>query len=1232
MTVFIVLWLCVLLWWGTRFMNRLYRERQAAEEARRQSEELLRSFFDNSTSMVWIKDPEGRFLNVNRYAERIFDRKLAQLRGRTADETLPQIQSAILAEHDRQALAAGKPMEFEESLSTPTGPRTFAATKFPLHDAQGRLRGLAAICTDITERKQAERMLRAGEERLRLFIGYAPAAIAMFDTSMRYLAVSQRWKDDFALRGRQILGLSHYEVFPEIPEHLREAHRRALAGEVLRAEEERFERADGSVQWLRWEMRPWRDAAGTVGGIVIFSEDIGSIKRAESAVEQSDARYRALVEQSADALFVHDFAGRFVEVSQRASQSVGYTKDELLAMNVVDLEQDFDLVRAQEAWRKLEPGSATTLLGHQRRKDGHVFPVEVRFCVLAFEGRRLYAGAVRDITEREQAEAAIRRGDERLHLALEAAQAGVWEWDVATDRNFWSPEVYGLYGMDARSTEPSYEAWLAAVRPEDRAAVAQAVRTATEQRAEVNIEWRVHRTGAEQDGADRWLASRGKPECDAAGRLLRYRGVVADITARKRGELALRESESRLQMALSGADMATWDLDARTGITHYSERWASMQGYRPEELPAQLEQLEQRVHPDDRAALHQKMVAFLRGEAAGFTSEHRVRHKDGRWVWVQARGSVIDRDEKGQPRHAAGVVVDVSERKEAEAQLRKLSQAVEQSPESIIITNLAGQIEYVNEAFCRSSGYRSSEVLGKRPDVLDADSSPSQSASALSEAMKKGEAWQGELRNRRKDGSEYAEFAIVAPIREADGRITHYVSVQQDVTERVQAARRIEHLAFYDQLTGLPNRTLLFDRLKQAAANCSRLGVHGVLMMIDLDHFKMLNDTLGHDIGDLLLKQAAGRIGGCVRRADTLARLGGDEFMLVMAGLSANVQEAAAFAESVGRKILGVFTHDFQLGGVAHHCSASIGIALFDSDAVAGDELLKQADLAMYKAKESGRDTLRFFDPQMEAAVKRRSAMEKDLRRALEEHQFELHYQPQVQGEGRIIGLEALVRWRHPERGLVSPGDFIPIAEETGLILPLGREIFAMAFAQMARWSKQPALAGLMVAVNMSARQIRQPDFVEQLLTALRSAGASAGRLKLELTESLLIENIEDIIEKMVALKSQGVGFALDDFGTGFSSLTYLKRLPLDELKIDQSFVRDVLTDPNDAAIARTIVALAASLGLGVIAEGVETEAQRVFLADAGCKAYQGYLFSRPVEAAAIESLVDHTRGLHTQV
>jgi EAL domain-containing protein (putative c-di-GMP-specific phosphodiesterase class I) len=362
----------------------------------------------------------------------------------------------------------------------------------------------------------------------------------------------------------------------------------------------------------------------------------------------------------------------------------------------------------------------------------------------------------------------------------------------------------------------------------------------------------------------------------------------------------------------------------------------------------------------------------------------------------------------------------------------------------------------------------------------------------------------------------------------------------------------------------------------------------------------------------------AARLSDCVREGDTVARLGGDEFVLMLQDLSANAREAATQAEVVGEKIVEALNLPYALDAREHHCTPSIGVALYCGHDFGIEELLQQADLAMYQAKAAGRNTLRFFRPDMQAAVTVRSTLEADLRKGLREHQFLLFYQPQVGAQGQLTGVEALVRWRHPERGLIAPGEFIPLAEETGLILPLGQWVLETACARLALWRKDPGKAHLSMAVNVSARQFHHQNFVDQVLAALAHSGADPQRLKLELTESLFLADVEDTIVKMSALKDAGVSFSLDDFGTGYSSLSYLKRLPLDQLKIDQSFIRDVLTDPNDAAIARTIVALAQSMGLNVIAEGVETEAQRAFLVSNDCHAFQGFLFGHAVPPEGI--------------
>ncbi len=458
-----------------------------------------------------------------------------------------------------------------------------------------------------------------------------------------------------------------------------------------------------------------------------------------------------------------------------------------------------------------------------------------------------------------------------------------------------------------------------------------------------------------------------------------------------------------------------------------------------------------------------------------------------------------------------------------------------------------------------------------------------------------------------------------------------------DITERKATAEEIYSLAFYDPLTNLPNRRLMQDRLMQRLIVSARDNRHGALMLIDIDNFKVLNDTLGHDVGDQLLVEAARRLRSCVRESDTVARLGGDEFVVILDDLDEGdwaVTQTEAVAEKIQAQIalpyiLNVIANDIEQIQHSYHCTSSIGITLFHDQSNSIKELMRRADTAMYQAKAAGRNTLRFFDPEMQAVVTARAVLETDLRKAIANSQFVLHYQPQVDFQGQVIGAEALIRWQHPQRGLVSPAEFIPLAEDTGLILPIGHWVLTTACAQLAIWATQAETAHFTLAVNVSARQIKLPNFVEEVLAVLDNFGIAPGKLKLELTESLLLENAEVIIGKMAALKARGVGFSLDDFGTGYSSLSYLKRLPLDQLKIDQSFVCDVLTDTNDAAIARTIVALGKTLGLAVIAEGVEAEAQRDFLANNGCYAYQGYLFCRPLPLDGFEAFLKQVERAH---
>ncbi len=554
------------------------------------------------------------------------------------------------------------------------------------------------------------------------------------------------------------------------------------------------------------------------------------------------------------------------------------------------------------------------------------------------------------------------------------------------------------------------------------------------------------------------------------------------------------------------------------------------------------------------------------------------------------------------------------------AELR-IAAAAFNAQEGMIVTDTKGVILSANRAFVNLTRYTMEELVGQTARLFRAHRRDTDFYRSMWNSVQTTGGWQGDMSLRTKSGEHCARWLTISAVKNESGDVTNYIGSYYDISKLKHAEEKIRELAFFDQLTGLPNRVLLIDRVRQALNNNARNKSYGALLFIDLDNFKTLNDSLGHDMGDQLLKKAAQRILRCVRTEDTVARFGGDEFVVLLANLGTRKAKAAALqAEAIGEKILAAFVETFQLDPYEYPCTPSVGVTLFSPEDRNVDELLKRADLAMYDAKTAGRNGLRFFDPVMQTMISARAAVETDLREDLKKEKLLLHYQPQVDHEGRLLGAEALARWPHAQRGMVSPSEFIPVAESAGLILALGSSMLKIACRQLARWSDDPATEHLTVAINVSALQMRQKNFVEQVRAIIEQTGANPHRLKIELTESTLVSNVDDVIAKMDKLKAIGIGFSLDDFGTGYSSLSYLKRLPLDQLKIDRSFVKDVLVDPNDAAIAQMIIALSKSLGLSVIAEGVETEEQYAFLARQGQLNYQGYLFGRPLPPEDFET------------
>ena len=693
-------------------------------------------------------------------------------------------------------------------------------------------------------------------------------------------------------------------------------------------------------------------------------------------------------------------------------------------------------------------------------------------------------------------------------------------------------------------------------------------------------------------------------------------GIWNDITERKKGERQL----VLMNTALNKIKDAAYLMNKDGEFLYVNDEACRVLGHSREKLLSGMSVTD--IDPNATIEMYHQHWEEIK--IKGSLSREATHHtKDGNTFPIELTANYFEYDGQG---YNLALVRDISERKHAEQELRIAATAFE-SQEGMTVTDAEGTILKVNSAFTDITGYTAEEVIGKNPRLLQSGRHDKNFYEEMWKRITSTDAWEGEIWNRRKSGELYPEHLTITAVKDPKGAVSNYVATLTDITLTKAAEDEIKHLAFYDPLTRLPNRRLLLDRLQQALVSSARSGREGALLFIDLDNFKTLNDTLGHDIGDLLLQQVAQRLESCVREGDTVARLGGDEFVVMLEGLSEQTLEAAAHTEGVGNKILATLNQPYQLATHEYRNSPSIGITLFNNKPQTIDELMKQADIAMYQSKKAGRNTLRFFDPQMQETVNVRADLENELRKAIENRQFQLYYQLQVDGiqedgRHRPLGAEALIRWNHPERGVVSPLQFIPLAEETGLILPIGQWVLDTACAQIKTWQQDALTRDLVLAVNVSARQFRQADFVAQVQAIVQRHGINPKLLKLELTESLLLDNIEDTIATMNALNEIGVKFSLDDFGTGYSSLRYLKRLPLDQLKIDQSFVCDLSSDSSDKAIVRTIIAMAESLNLEVIAEGVETEDQLHFLLDKGCLHYQGYLFAKPVPIEQFEVLL----------
>lgn len=938
-------------------------------------------------------------------------------------------------------------------------------------DADGKPLLMKGIHTDITKRKTFELSLIKSKKNLETFIMHAPASIAMFDAQMRYIAVSNRWLQDYGLEDREIIGKSHYEIFSEIPDHWKIIHRRGLKGEVVKGDLEKFVRADGSVQWLTWEVQPWYQEESRIGGIVIFTED-------RTEYVKSETHYKTLFERTGTCIAVIEEDGSIALANQVFADLAETPREEIIGSSFLSFLADSDKEEVQT--------------NHERRLQGREAKAQYEINFVTGRGNR----------------------------------------------------GYGLL--------------FAALLPDTRQTVIS----------------------------------------------------IIDITQKKQSEMALLESEARYHSLFEETTDMIHIVDMNGHIMEANTAELKALGYKQSEYIGM--RLTDLIDPEYLADTKESLAKVMQGEKLPAYETVMVA-KDKHRINVEV--SATPSWEDGKVVSVRAILRDITERKMRERELLRSAAIYNNLTEGIFITDLDANILGANPAFTAITGYKEEEVIGKNPNILSSGHHEKAFFVKMWDGLLKEGIWQGEVWNRRKDGDSYPEWLSISTIKDENNVILNYIAVFTDISQIKKTEDELEFFVHYDPLTELPNRVLLHERLEHSLERSIRKKEKIAVFYIDLDHFKEVNDSFGHPFGDLFLVEVSKSIEALLRDEDTVSRVSGDEFIVVLEDVK-TVNNAALVAD----KILKEISKPRRLEGHEITITASIGISMGPLDGKSATELMKNADTALYRAKQEGRNSLMFFSQDMEASSLVMLSLHSALHNALEKEEFVVYYQPQVDMErGLSIGTEALVRWNSPELGFVSPADFIPLAEDTGLIIPLGVWVLRQACFQMKRWLEEGSDFKY-VAVNVAARQLSDANFIASVKGALNDSMLDPKFLELEITESTIMQE-EHYISLLHEIKALGVRLSIDDFGTGYSSLLRLKHMPIDKLKIDQSFIGGLPDNREDIKITEVIISLAKSLEIDVIAEGVETAAQAEYLVREGCKKAQGYYYSRPVPASEIKAL-----------
>ena len=1060
---------------------------------------------------------------------------------------------------------------------------------------------------DAQSHKRVEQAHSESEERFRRAFDDAPIGMALVDLADTIFQANHSLGEILGYSQQELVGMRVAQIThpDDVNAEVTQKQKIKQGDGAQFVMEKRYLHKSGKIVWGRLSVTAINDSAGKPFYFIGQLQDITESKLTERALRESEERMRMFSELSYEGIVIHD-NGVVLDANEHLAHMLGYEPHECIGRSGLDFTapESRELVMKNISSDYQEPYEVLAL-----RKDGSTFPLELIARTVPYKGKTARVTIMRDISARKQSDAKLLQREAQLAEAQHIAHLGSWEWDAKIQAISLSDEMYQIFVLEKNATNADFlRALNTMLAAEDITRLQQAWHSlhAGDRPLPLEIEMTT------PDGMCHTLWIEASVTRNRNAGVEKVIGTVQDATERKLAEEALRQSEDRFSKAFHNSPALLAISSLKEGrLLDCNDSFLRIIGYsRAEIIGRTVYELRLWMYPEAR----QQIIDILddKGTLSGYEMEVCTKAGEIKNILVSMQTITLE----GQD-CILSVGTDITERKQDSEQMRKLSSALEQTADSVMVTDKKGIIEYVNPAFEQVTGYSRVDAIGGKSNIVRSDMHDRDFYHHLWGTILKGEVFSDIMINRKRDGSLYYEEKTITPLLDDNGEITHFVSTGKDITERMQTQERLQYLAHHDVLTELPNRVLFADRLDQGLARARWHDRAVAVMFLDLDRFKIINDTLGHDVGDRTLQAVSEALNAAIRSGDTVARVGGDEFAIILEDIA-----SADDVAPVARKILQNLAKPFVVDERELYVTTSIGISLFPGDGNDSQSLLKHADIAMYRAKEQGRNTYQFYSSDMGAKAFERLSLETSLRHALARDEFCLFYQPQVDlFNGRIIGIEALLRWRHPDLGIVAPADFIPLLEETGLIVPVGEWVMRKACEHFKQWQDQ-GLDPKRIAINLSGRQFDEPKLAQLIDDVVQSMQFDPSWLEFEITESVLMKNKQYTIDILEVLERLGVRLAIDDFGTGYSSLSYLKRFPIDTFKIDRSFVRDVNSDPDDAAIVQAIIAMAKSLNLHVIAEGVETQEQLAFLRGLKCDAMQGFLFSRPLPVEEMTRLL----------